>query len=368
MNFNALDIQHLIIADISGSITAEEKAQLERLMSEYAVIRQRYEQLKKELAVVNTASVREKHASSSKLLEIAHRRKRNKTIRNRSIAACITGICILGGLTYYQYTQQIPEQIALLHDKNVELIIGDKKVDLECETCDINANGYVLHSNNKQLTYTGANGEATLATLTVPAGKYYNVVLDDGTIVSMNAASKLKFPMKFKGNTREITISGEAYLQIALDASHPFIVHLPDSYVQVLGTEFNVNTYDSGTVKVSLVKGKVKMNAGTDSIILQEGNAASYTGTALKVDPFDENEVLSWKSGMLTFSGISIDEIARKILPRYLDIHLVIDPSASGKKFTGVIDRNKPIEDFLYHLTITNEITHYTKNGVIHLQ
>lgn len=370
MDFNAIDIQELIIADISGSITNEEKDRLDKLMTEYEEVRDRYEYIKRELASENTDAVRESHTTASQLLEMARRRKMSmrRTISMYAVAASMTGILILGGLAFYSKSVKAPEQIALQSNNKVMLMIGNKKIDLECKTCEDSANSYVLHTSNKQLTYTGNSKDQTLGTLTVPAGKSYNVVLDDGTIVYMNAASKLEFPMKFNGNKREITISGEAYLQIAKNAEQPFIVHLGNSYVQVLGTEFNVNTYDSGTVKVSLVKGSVRMNTGKDSVLLKPGKAATFTGTALVVDPFDEDDVLSWKSGILKFSGATIDEIARTVIPRYFDEQVVIDPSASGKKFTGVIDRNKPLKEFLYHLTITNEITHYTHNGVIHLK
>jgi ferric-dicitrate binding protein FerR (iron transport regulator) len=369
MDLNAIDIQELIIADISGSITNEEKNRLNRLMTEYKEVRETYEHIKRELATVNTAAVRESHTSASQLIEMARKRKSGRTIRMFAIAASMTGICIiLGGLPFYLSSLKAPKQIASQTNNQVMLMVGDKKINLECKTCEMNAKGFVLNSKDNQLTYTGANGDQTLGKLTVPAGKSYNVVLDDGTIVYMNAASSMEFPMKFNGNKREISISGEAYLKIAKRADRPFIVRLNDSYVQVLGTEFNVNTYDKGTVKVSLVEGSVKMNAGKDSVILQAGKAADYAGDAIRVNPFDADEVLSWKSGMLKFSGITIDEIAEKVIPRYFDEHVVIDPSAAGKKFTGVIDRNKPLKEFLYHLTITNEITHYIDNGVIHLK
>jgi ferric-dicitrate binding protein FerR (iron transport regulator) len=369
MDINAIDIQELIIADLSGSITNEEKNRLNRLMTESRDVRDRYEHIKSELASVNTAAVRESHTSATELLEMARRRKNGRTIRMFAIAASAAAIVlILGGLPYYLRSLKVSEQIASHLNNKMMLMIGNTKIDLECKTCEINANGYVLHNSNKQLTYTGANGDQISGILTVPAGKSYNVVLDDGSVVYMNAASRMEFPMKFNGNKREITISGEAYLKVAKNADRPFIVHLNNSYVQVLGTEFNVNTYDSGAIHVSLVTGSVKLNAGQDSVILQPGKAAAYEGAAIAVNSFDEDEVLSWKSGMLKFSGITIDEIADKVIPRYFDEHVVIDPSASGKKFTGVIDRNKPLKEFLYHLTITNEITHYMKDGVIHLK
>src|SRR5690606_32808342 len=97
-------------------------------------------------------------------------------------------------------------------------------------------------------------------TLTVPAGLDYKVHLPDGSEIWMNSTSQLQFPSEFSAATREISIKGEAYLNVAPNKEKPFIVHLPKSTVRVLGTEFNVNTYGLNTETVALVKGSVQLN------------------------------------------------------------------------------------------------------------
>jgi ferric-dicitrate binding protein FerR (iron transport regulator) len=252
----------------------------------------------------------------------------------------------------------------------ITLTVGDNKsINLESDAIEMNANGFLLHNDNKTLTYSGASGTYTVSKLTVPSGKDYKVILDDGSIISLNSASTLEFPMKFHGSKREIRITGEAYLKIAKN-THPFIVHMPQgSDVQVLGTEFNVNTYDNGIIKVALVEGSVKINAGGNSEILKPGNAATFAGKGITVNIFNQQEVLDWQKGIFRFPvGVTIDEIAR-VVPRYSGIKMIVDKSATGKIFKGIVyNRNKPIDELLFQITATKEITSYMQDEVIHLK
>src|SRR5690606_7064334 len=113
------------------------------------------------------------------------------------------------------------------------------------------------------------------------------------------AASRLQFPFRFNGQSREISLlSGEAYIKVAANASKPFIIHTPESTVQVLGTEFNINAYDPGVVKLALVKGAVRVRAGADNLVVKPGMEAVYTPEkGLYTQPFDAREVLGWRTG-----------------------------------------------------------------------
>ncbi|MVT07345.1 FecR family protein [Chitinophaga tropicalis] len=177
----------------------------------------------------------------------------------------------------------------------------------------------------------------------------------------MNSATTLKFPFKFAGNLREITIEGEAYLQVAKDPNRPFILHTPKGAVQVLGTSFNVNTYDSGMVKVSLVEGAVAFN----SVKLNPGQAAIST-TETTVTTLNENDLL-WIKGRYKLDNTPLSEIT-KILPRWYGIQVVIDNSKiADKKFTGTILKSEPVEEFLDAIKITTGAEYYYKDKILHI-
>jgi hypothetical protein len=366
MGLDAIDIQTLIIADILGSITPEEKIQLNKLMAEDEDVRLQYEYIERELASEGTQVAGQGYATADQLIAIAGKRKRNKIVR--AFAAASAVLILGGGLLYYINPSMKSDSPAFVSDNMITLTVGGKKINLENNALEINANGFLLHSNNKTLTYTGASNIYNASTLTVPAGKDYKVILSDGSTVILNSASTLEFPMKFHNNTREIRITGEAFFKIAKN-TQPFIVHTPYSDVQVLGTEFNVNTYDSGTVKVALVEGSVKMNAGGSSVLLKPGNAATFAGKDITVDSFDQEEILDRQKGIFRFpDGVTINEIA-KAIPRYSGVKLIVDQSAAGTKFVGVTyNRNKPIEKFLDQLNATKVITFYKQGEVFHLK
>jgi ferric-dicitrate binding protein FerR (iron transport regulator) len=168
----------------------------------------------------------------------------------------------------------------------------------------------------------------------------------------------MRFPLSFTGNKRDVYINGEAYLKIAKEADKPFTVHLPNSTVLVLGTEFNVNTYE--VEKVALVKGAVKVNG----LLLNPGQ--QITGST--INTFDEAEVLSWRQGKFVFSNTKLEDVCR-IIPRIYGIGVELDDEEIGnKRFSGVIDKNKPIENVLKALKATNGIDYYSDNGTFHIR
>jgi ferric-dicitrate binding protein FerR (iron transport regulator) len=196
----------------------------------------------------------------------------------------------------------------------------------------------------------------------------YNIHLSDGSVVYLNSATILSFPMKFTGNTREITINGEAYLEVAKDATHPFIVNLPHGSVQVLGTEFNVNSYDSGVVKVALVQGSVNMQMDNHTLHLTPGKEGVYKNNNLAVKPFDEQTTLGWRQGIYYFDNATLRQIV-EVLPRWFGMQVQMDNEAKASEhFTGRVYRNQPITDFLDNLKSTTTVDYFIRDSVVHFR
>ncbi len=101
--------------------------------------------------------------------------------------------------------------------------------------------------------------ETVYNTITTPKGGQYQVSLPDGSMVWLNAASSLSFPVNFTGKQRKVSITGEAYFEIKKNRNKPFIVQAGRQEVEVLGTEFNVNSYQPESISTSLVAGAVKV-------------------------------------------------------------------------------------------------------------
>jgi transmembrane sensor len=220
-------------------------------------------------------------------------------------------------------------------------------------------NGPVVSNNNRSLSYT-ANNTQGLNTLWSPAGSDYKILLSDGTEVWLNSMTTLRFPFQFTGKNREIFIDGEAFLNVAKNAEQPFIVHLPKGDVHVLGTTFNVNTYDQQSTSVALVTGSVKLQMADQSTVIKPGYQATMSkGKDLTAVQFDNKEVLGWMEGLHLFNNASLEEIV-KVLHRWYGVKVVLDnPSSAQNRFTGYIDRKQPIEDFLKEIKATSDADYY---------
>src|SRR5690606_19206192 len=125
-------------------------------------------------------------------------------------------------------------------------------------------------------------------TLSTPLGGKFQIVLADGTKVWLNAESTLVFPKNFSGDTRKVKTTGEVYFEVSHDKKKPIIVSTKNIDVQVLGTSFNVSTYeDNVSPTVSLIEGAVQVKAGSSVSNLIPGQRASIENNQISVGVFD---------------------------------------------------------------------------------
>jgi transmembrane sensor len=227
----------------------------------------------------------------------------------------------------------------------------------------------ILNNSRNTLTFVADRKDSGLNKLVVPAGKDYSIRLSDGTEIRMNAGSTLQFPFGFAGSSREIALTGEAYIKVATVASQPFTIHTPDATIQVLGTEFNVNTYNPGKATISLVQGAVKVVAGKQEVVLKPGLQAEYTTQkGINTHPFDKNDVLSWLEGKYEFRETPLSEII-PILERWYDVKIITDhPTVAEKTFNMQINRSEGLEALLEMLKITCDADYYYKHDTIHIK
>src|SRR5690606_33439973 len=142
------------------------------------------------------------------------------------------------------------------------------------------------------------------AVLTTPKGGQYQVTLPDGTNVWLNAASSLRYPMRFDGDSREVELEGEGYFEVVPDKRHRFIVHSKAHKVTVLGTRFNVNAYgNERTITTTLVEGSVEVSAGETAPqgVLGVGQQAVVAEGQVAVNLVNVNYYTGWVSGRFTF-------------------------------------------------------------------
>ena len=219
----------------------------------------------------------------------------------------------------------------------------------------------VVKLGGGRLAYNGGAGgtakngtaESTILynTVRTPRGGQYQVTLPDGSRVWLNAATALRFPTAFSGNSRTVELKGEAYFEIAENKDKPFRVNVGNMMVDVLGTHFNVMAYDDEeSIHTTLLTGAVKVEAGATAKLLRPGQEArlNLATKDLRIEAADTDQVVAWKNGLFQFDGATLEAVMRQVA-RWYDVEVRYEGTIP-KHFSGLISRNASLADVLYVL------------------
>lgn len=206
--------------------------------------------------------------------------------------------------------------------------------------------------------------------LTVPKGGQYQIILPDGTKVWLNAASTLKYPNQFNHTERKVELQGEAFFEVIRNPNQPFIVLANNKSITVLGTSFNVNSYnDESSTTTTLVEGKVKIeNTATtgkiNKVILIPGEQASFSNANFTVTPVITEDYTSWKDGQFTFNNLPLKTITRQI-ERWFDVKFIYQTDPKDVKLWGSIFRDTNFSTILNVLEINTSFKYEIKGRKI---
>ncbi|WEK35595.1 MAG: DUF4974 domain-containing protein [Candidatus Pseudobacter hemicellulosilyticus] len=227
-------------------------------------------------------------------------------------------------------------------------------------------NGMQVVLENQQLSYRATHTEApeaiTYNTLTTPRGRQFRMVLPDGTRVWLNSASSLVYPTRFTGTERKVTITGEAYFEVAKQPQQPFRVVAYDHTTEVLGTDLNINAYtDEPYTRTTLIDGRIRvLPLGADSkpVNLQPGQQvllANGNPSQTRVVTADTEEVVAWKNGYFQFSEIDIQALMRQVA-RWYDVSIRYEGNLDQLHFSGIVSRRQEMAQLLKILEASHQI------------
>jgi len=388
-------IKQLLLKHLRGPLTAEEQASLNVWLEASAANRELFLQFSDPERVALSLEKMDRmqedrvwerlqaHAAGDGAGE-ARRIGRVSRRRYRWMAAAVL-IGLLGMGVYWLWYRTPSKQVASTQEqrfkndvapgRNAALLIlaGGQKIVL-----DSSARGAISRQGNTtiinttgQLVYKDARqkpAEVLYNTLTTGRGNQYQLLLPDGSKVWLNAASSITYPTSFTGAERKVSITGEAYFEIAKDEAHPFVVQKMELSIQVLGTHFNVNTYeDEDAWRTTLLEGSVKVVNGNSGSVLRPGQQAvivkntSNGQESIKVlnDP-DIGEVMAWKNGVFRFNDATIESIMRQ-MARWYDVSVVYDTKIT-QHFVADVPRDVPVSELLKLLELTDQV-HFKIEG-----
>lgn len=218
----------------------------------------------------------------------------------------------------------------------MEVIQSDRS-QLKKELRDIKKNNNVIALNYKNWTvaaslvfliglsvffYQSSNSIEN-EQLAAKLGEHAQIKLSDGTQIWLNAGSVLKYPKEFKGDTREVYLSGEAFFDVAKDKKHPFIIHTNKMDTKVLGTSFNVQAYpEQTTQEVSVLTGKVnvKSTVTEENVYVTPGQKVVFKSNNNKLQAFKDipvNTISLWRKNIMVFEETPLPEVVATINRNY---------------------------------------------------
>lgn len=246
-------------------------------------------------------------------------------------------------------TQQATLKLA---DGTVVSLNGSQRHLKEKNGVDIQAEKGLLAYHDEQTS----TKEQAYNTLTTPKAGQYKLQLPDGTLVWLNAASSLRFPVSFEGAERRVELTGEAYFEVAKtnkpssDSRLPFIVSFNGTEVEVLGTHFNINSYMEPS-RTTLLEGSIKIKKGAAAKILQPNQRAVVTPngsiTTATVNPWKD---IAWTNGLFYFDQDNLGEIMQQVA-RWYDIQVSFEGKQDNRSFKGTIRRQATLNQVLEMLS-----------------
>ncbi len=297
-----------------------------------------------------------------------------KTVRlwPRIAAAAVILVFLSFGLYTYFHTAKSINQYAndiapgttkpfLTLANNQKVIINGK------QSGTIVKQGLVTITQNTtgQLIYTTSSNNnivPTLNTLTNPRGsKMVSIILPDGTLAKLEAASSLTYFTAFTGKSRNVSTTGKVYFAVKYDKNQPFYVITNGQTTKDLGTHFIVEAYDDEpAIKTTLIEGSVSVSKNGQRALLKPGQQTIAT-TSLNTQQADLDEETAWINGDFDFHNEALGSIMRQ-LARVYNIDITYKGSLNNMLFDGMVSRSRNISAVLRLMESTGKI-HFEING-----
>jgi Fe2+-dicitrate sensor, membrane component len=213
--------------------------------------------------------------------------------------------------------------------------------------------GILLYNRSSRLAFVGYQE------ITSPFGMSSKVDLPDGSVVWLNSGSKLKYPVAFSSNERNVYLSGEAYFKVHTDKKHPFIVETKNVKVRATGTQFNVEAYKNDTITaVTLVEGKVDVNLYGYKRRHLKPNQRMVLNSNAKTCQLIETDAKHWgvwKDGILAFRDEPLSDVFKRV-GRTFNVDIKVADPVLGRQLYKATFEGESFEEILNLLKMSAPI------------
>lgn len=359
-----------IAAFLAGELAEEEERKLAEWRDRSDKNRQLYERV---LSEENRRAKKERFASFDKAFGWeGYKRKLSRERRQvnvwahvaRYAAVLLIPLCVV--LYFWKEWNGDKDSLPVMVSQVIEP--GGPKASLMLSTGDVvdlatisgniqGDEGMIVRNSGNLLSYQDTTGMVPTDSLvynvvTVPKGGEYRLVLSDGTLVYLNSMTRIRYPVQFCGDSREVELEGEAYFEVARNEAKPFVVKTACYDVTVLGTRFNVFAYrneiESST---TLAQGAVAVSGkgidGSRRLKVDERLVLDKTTGKVCVEKVDSRYYTAWKDGKFRFRDVRLEDIMRMV-ERWYDVTVEYDgEEVKDLRFGFNMSRHETIEPLL---------------------
>ena len=379
-----IEVSRLIVKDLQGCISPEEKVMLDKWLEESSENREIYHRVRGRVNREERQRIIRKLNKRAAWERVDRNTKkyRHPILRRcMKYAATIVLPLFMVGVGFYlirdkEEIHPVAEMVKISPGvTKAELVLADgHKVVLGTETIDslVSEEGVNIVKDGNGVSYLGNKEEGDLAynIMRVPRGGEFKVRLQDGTLVYMNSETELKYPVRFVGKERRVYLSGEAYFEVQRDTTKPFIVVMNGNEVRVLGTEFNVRSYEDEKCQfTTLVAGKVLLTTHDHRCIELLPNEQGIVDPQgdIRKEQVDVALYTAWKDGNFVFRKQSLEHIM-EIVERWYDLKVTFeDEWCKQVSFSGNVERYDDFSKLAEMLEATGSVKFRIKNNEIYV-
>jgi ferric-dicitrate binding protein FerR (iron transport regulator) len=273
------------------------------------------------------------------------------------------------GLSKIKTIQAVKGNIKLILSDGRQLMLDDKKTAFISEL-----SGQIKKTENTIDYRSYHKSEIKISksnTLKTPKGKNLKIILSDSSIVWLNAESSITYLVPFEKNERRVSITGEAYFEVVKNSDRPFIVKTNGAEIKVLGTKFNVNSYNAQKgIYTTLIEGAVNVeNLSTGNTVRLKPNEQAII-TPLKdivVEDVNTSLIIDWKDGRFIFEKEKLESIFEE-LSRWYDINFHFESNELKEyEFSGYLERYQDLNVLLELFEDTRAVKFSMKNNVLNI-
>lgn len=316
--------------------------------------------------------------------QMAAHDRRHQWRRLAVAAALLAAIMTVGTLVWQRHARQTgtAKEEARIEPRHLDMVLtttdghalnlseGGQLVCSELGYLTIKGMGQTLvckPSTSAQAEPVSEDGK--MCELRVPEGKRTQIELSDGSRVWVNSATTVRFPLKFEGGERRISVDGEVYLEVAHKAGSTFSVATDSLTVTVLGTKFGVQDYSGQpTARVVLAEGRVAVSRPSgERYELQPDQMLTLTGGAVTLSDTEAYTYTSWKDGLLYFNGTTLDEVLNWLSKQYA-VDINCSPESARLKLYGKLVLEERVESVLDNLTVIEPISYEVRNNRVYVE